>query len=73
MEGATEMNKTNVGHHGNEGPDPGSVHHCSDQDRSPYWKRAHHDWRIWIALLFMLAAITIYVLSDDLAFLPHAM
>ena len=24
-----------------------------------------------IALFFMLAAITIYVLSDDLAFLPH--
>jgi hypothetical protein len=37
-----------------------------------YWKRAHHDWPIRVALFFMLAAISIYVLSDDLAFLPHA-
>jgi hypothetical protein len=37
------MSETNSGHHGNEGPDPGSL----------------------------FTAITIYVLSDDLAFLPH--
>ncbi|MGP0071348.1 MAG: hypothetical protein ACLPWF_05365 [Bryobacteraceae bacterium] len=65
------MNETNFGHHGNEGPDPSSVHHGSDHAPDPYWKRAHRDWRIWVALFFMLAAITIYVLSDDLAFLPH--
>lgn len=34
-------------------------------------KRAHRDWRVWVGLFFMLAAITIYVLSEDLAFLPH--
>jgi len=37
----------------------------------PYWKRAHHDWRFWVGLGFMFAAITIFVLSDNLAFLPH--
>ena len=44
-----------------------SIHH----DQLPYWKRAHHDWRFWVGLVFMLAAITIYVLSDDLALLPR--
>jgi len=63
--------ESNYGHHGNEGPDPGSVRHDARQDLPPYWKRAHRDWRIWVALFFMLTAMTIYVLSDDLAFLPH--
>ena len=65
------MSETNYGHHGNEGPDPGSVHHPVPHDQRPYWKRAHLDWKAWVALVFMLAAITIYVLSDNLAFLPH--
>jgi hypothetical protein len=65
------MSETNFGHHGNEGPDPGSVHSPVDREQRPYWTRAHTDWRVWVALFFMLTAITIYVLSDDLAFLPH--
>ena len=36
----------------------------------PYWKRAHRDWRVWVGLFFMLAAIIIYVLSEDLAWMP---
>jgi hypothetical protein len=31
----------------------------------------HRDWRMWVGLVLMLAAITIYVLSEDLAWLPH--
>ena len=58
------MNEINYGHPGNEGPERDRVHH----DRRPYWKRAHHDWRVWVGLFFMFAAITIYVMSDDLAF-----
>ncbi|MGD0295608.1 MAG: hypothetical protein ABSE86_00745 [Bryobacteraceae bacterium] len=65
------MSETNYGHHGNEGPDPGSVHHAAPPGQLPYWKRAHHDWRFWVGLFFMSAAITIFVLSDNLAFLPH--
>ena len=72
MEDAPAMNGNNDGHHGNEGPEPGKVHHVGHHDQRPYWKRAHRDWRIWVALFFMLAAMAIYVLSDDLAFLPHA-
>jgi len=41
-----------------------SVHHEPD----PYWKRAHHDWRVWVGLFFMFAAITIYVTSNNLSF-----
>jgi|WetSurMetagenome_2_1015567.scaffolds.fasta_scaffold76812_3 hypothetical protein len=45
----------------------------------PYWKRMHHDWRFWIALLLTLTAMMIYVVSEDFAWLsrgrlqsPHA-
>jgi hypothetical protein len=58
------MSESNYGHPGNEGPEAGRVHH----DHRPYWKRAHHDWRVWVGLFFMLAAITIYVMSNDLSF-----
>ena len=44
-----------------------SIHH----DPDPYWKRAHRDWRVWVGLFFMFAAITIYVLSNNLSFFPR--
>jgi hypothetical protein len=62
------MNETNYGHHGNEGPEH---HRALPGLPGPYWQRAHRDWRVWVAVLFCLAAITIYVMSDDLAFLPR--
>ncbi len=37
----------------------------------PYWKRAHHDWRFWVALVLMFLAMTVYVVSDNLAFVNH--
>jgi hypothetical protein len=43
-----------------------------DLEHRPYWKRAHHDWRFWAGLILMFVAITIYVMSDDLAILPHS-
>ncbi len=78
------MSETNYGHHGNEGPEPEKEHHIvpqnarqADQQAAqqglppPYWRRMHHDWRVWVGLVLMLAAITIYILSEDLAWLPH--
>ena len=62
------MSESNYGYHGNEGQDRDSVHHGRTP---PYWKRAHHDLRFWVGVFFMFAAITIYVLSDDLALLPR--
>jgi hypothetical protein len=58
------MSETNYGHAGNEGSEPVRAHHDVDRDE-------RHYWRIWVALFFMFGAIAIYVLSDDLAFLPH--
>lgn len=64
------MNEINYHHHGNEGPERASVTHDVQRKPRPYWKRAHRDWRFWIGLILMLAAMAIYVLSDNLAFLP---
>ena len=40
-------------------------HHHETHDHRPYWKHAHRDWRFWIAVVFIFAALAIYVLSDD--------
>ena len=54
-------------HRHNHGSDLSRSHH----DHVPYWKRAHTDWRFWIGVLLMLAAMIAYVLSDDLAWRPR--
>jgi hypothetical protein len=57
--------------HGNEGSPGEHAHATSPHLSDPYWKRAHRDWRFWVGLFFMLLAITIYVLTDDLSIVPH--
>ena len=57
-------NKRSHRHHGEQ--DPNGDH----QGRPPYWRRAHHDWKFWVALSLMLAAMVIYVMSDDLRWRP---
>ena len=37
----------------------------------PYWTRMHRDWRFWFGALLMAAALAVYVLGGDLAWLPH--
>lgn len=49
----------------------GSHRESVEHDHQPYWKRAHRDWRFWVGMVLTFAAIFIYVMSDDLAFLPH--
>jgi hypothetical protein len=65
------MSGSNYRHPGNEGTEPAAVRHDEHSDPRPYWKRAHHDFRFWIGMILMLAAITIYVMSDDLSLLPR--
>ncbi len=60
------MHESNYGHPGNEGPER-RVH----RGHNPYWKRAHRDWRFWTGFVLTLAAIAIYFMSDDLAWLPR--
>jgi hypothetical protein len=38
----------------------------------PYWKHAHHDWRLIVAVSLMLIAVATYVMSDDLAWWPRS-
>jgi hypothetical protein len=40
-------------------------------EHRPFWKRAHHDWKFWAAMILMLTAMFIYVMTDDLAFVPR--
>jgi hypothetical protein len=35
------------------------------------WRRIRHSPRFWVGLLLCLAAITIYVLSEDLSWRPR--
>ena len=39
--------------------------------KHPFWKRAHRDWRVWIAVFIMLVCMGIYVISLDYSLLPH--
>jgi hypothetical protein len=48
--------------HGREKPLSNTIHN----GRSPYWKRAHRDWRIWFCVILMLAAMFIYLATGDL-------
>lgn len=61
------MELMNEGSHGNEGQARDRVHHSD----GPYWKNVHRHWWFWIGLFLMLLAMAIYVVSDDLAFLPR--
>jgi hypothetical protein len=63
MQPVNEIERT---HHRHGGPQPDRV----PDGRRPYWTRAHRDWRVWVGLFFCLAAIIIYVLSEDLSFMP---
>jgi hypothetical protein len=36
----------------------------------PYWKHAHRDWRLWVAVGLMLVAMFTYVMTADLAWRP---
>jgi hypothetical protein len=48
-------------------PNGGSNH----PDGRPYWKRAHRDWRVWIAAGCILVAMIIYIMTNDLRGWPN--
>jgi len=43
----------------------------ADRTQLPWWKRAHHDWRFWVGMAITFAAIGMYVMSDNLRFVPR--
>jgi hypothetical protein len=51
-------------HHRRGDPNGGSLHR-------PYWTRAHPDWRVWVGVVLMLAAMMVYLMTNDLAGWSH--
>jgi hypothetical protein len=41
------------------------------EQQVPYWKRAHKDWKFWVGVLCIAAAIVVYVVTLDLSTVPH--
>ena len=49
-----------------ESPPP----HSGNTPHRPYWQRAHRDWKFWVAVVLMLTAMTVYVVTNNLALAP---
>ena len=49
----------------------GNSNERNEADPGPYWRRMHRDWRFWVGAIFMFSAISVYVLSGDLAWIPR--
>jgi len=47
-----------------------ATRHNHGNRRSPAWKNVHRNWRTWIVVGLMLAAMVMYVLSDDESIQP---
>ena len=60
-----EMSESNYGHPGNEGGESKPSH------TPPVWKRLHRSWLFWLSMVLVTVAITVYVMSDNLALLPR--
>ncbi len=52
-------------HHPDTGP------HLPHARPKPYWQRAHKDWKFWVGVVFLFAAIFIYVGTLDLSTVPR--
>ncbi|HTN72522.1 MAG TPA: hypothetical protein VMO00_15690 [Methylomirabilota bacterium] len=50
---------------------PGSERHHHKEKEKFSGRQLHKDWRVWVALLLMLAAIIAYVLSLDDTIIPR--
>jgi hypothetical protein len=61
------MNEVKHTHQQYADPNSARVHH----EHRSYWRRAHRDWRVWVGVVLMLAAMLIYLMTDDLAWGPH--
>ncbi|MEO7103066.1 MAG: hypothetical protein ABI119_06975 [Gemmatimonadaceae bacterium] len=39
-------------------------------DNTAYWRRAHRDWKFWVGVVFIVVAMVIFVMSENLLFRP---
>lgn len=56
---------------GNKHNHEGNSGDSGEAEPGAYWKRMHRDWRFWIGAVLMAAALSVYVLSGDLAWVPR--
>jgi hypothetical protein len=56
------MNKLKPDHKPHGDPNGGPI----DQGRTPYWRRAHRDRRLWFCVIVMLIAMAVYLMTGDL-------
>jgi hypothetical protein len=48
----------------------GGAHAAEHPPHGPYWKRMHHTPFFWIAVVFILAAMTVYIMTNNLSEVP---
>ena len=48
----------------------GGAHAAEHPPHGPYWKRMHHRPFFWVAAVFILAAMIIYVTTNNLSIGP---
>ncbi len=48
-----------------------SLHRVEGEKKRPYWQRAHRDWRFWVGVVFIFAALFVFIMSDNLALIPR--
>jgi hypothetical protein len=48
----------------------GSKPRDHEHPRHHFWRHAHRDWRVWVAVVLMLAMIGVYVFTDSLSLRP---
>jgi hypothetical protein len=46
--------------------------HKGKPAHSSYWKFAHRDWRFWLGLVAIFAAMFIYLMTEDFAWWPRS-
>jgi len=42
-------------------------HQQLSHSTKPYWQRAHRDWKLWVGVIAMLAAMYVYITTNNLA------
>lgn len=58
------MNKIKQGQH------DGGQHREGSHPRGQGRNRLHHHWYFWVGMLLMVAALVIYIMTEDLAWVP---
>ena len=48
----------------------GGAHGAEHPPHRPYWKRMHHSLFFWIAVVFILAAMVVFIMTNNLSVVP---